>query len=101
MGGRKVEETKTETKKKIMVQKRTQTLFLQNNEIRSVAGLPQVMEDVMYHSRGLIWLDLSYNYLETIEADLLEFPELKTLYLHGNYISNLDDTKKLNGFHDL
>ena len=52
----------------------------------------------MYNSRGLIWLDLSYNYLETIEADLLDFPELKTLYLHGNYISNLDETKKLNGF---
>ena len=55
----------------------------------------------MYNSRNLIWLDLSYNYLETIEADLLDFPDLKTLYLHGNYISNLDETKKLNGFQDL
>jgi len=27
----------------------------------------------MYNSQNLIWLDLSYNYLETIEADLLEF----------------------------
>lgn len=49
----------------------------------------------------MIWLDLSYNYLETIENDILEFPLLKTLYLHGNYIQNLDETKKLNGFHDL
>lgn len=32
---------------------------------------------------------------------MLEFPYLKTLYLHGNYISNLDETKKLNGFQDL
>ena len=31
MGGRKVEETKTETKKKIVVKKQTTTLFLQNN----------------------------------------------------------------------
>lgn len=26
---------------------------------------------------------------------------LKTLYLHGNYISNLEETKKLNNFEDL
>lgn len=101
MGGRKVEEAKTETKKKIIVQKKTQALFLQNNEIRTIVTLPQVLEDVMYNSRQLTWLDLSYNLLENIEADLLEFPYLKTLYLHGNYISNLDETKKLNGFQDL
>lgn len=86
MGGRKVEEAKTETKKKIMVKKQTQSLFLQNNEIRSVEKLPEVLLDVMYNSQNLIWLDLSYNYLETIESDLLQFPLLKTLYMHGNYI---------------
>lgn len=46
----------------------------------------------------MLWLDLSYNYLETIEMDLLQFKQLRTLYLHGNYISNLEETKKLNGF---
>ena len=86
MGGRKVEEAKTETKKKIIVKKQTQSLFLQNNEIRSVEKLPEVLLDVMYNSQNLIWLDLSYNYLETIESDLLQFPQLKTLYMHGNYI---------------
>ena len=86
MGGRKVEETKTETKKKIVVKKQTTTLFLQNNHLRTVADLPRVLVDVMYNSHNLIWLDLSYNYLETIENDLLEFQNLKTLYLHGNYI---------------
>ena len=101
MGGRKVEETKTETKKKIIVKKQTTTLFLQNNHFRSVTDLPKVLLDVMYNSQNLIWLDLSYNYLETIENDLLEFEQLKTLYLHGNYISNLEETKKLNGFRDL
>jgi hypothetical protein len=71
LGGRKVEEAKTETKKKIMVTKRTQALFLQNNEIRSVFELPSVLSDVMYNSQNLIWLDLSYNYLDRIEDDLL------------------------------
>ena len=73
MGGRKVEETKTETKKKIVIKKQTTTLFLQNNHFRTIVGLPKVLLDVMYNSQNLIWLDLSYNYLETIEADLLEF----------------------------
>jgi hypothetical protein len=48
MGGRKVEEAKTETKKKIVVRKQTQSLFLQNNEIRTIAGLASVLTDVMY-----------------------------------------------------
>ena len=48
-----------------------------------------------------MWLDLSYNYLSTIEEDILQFEQLKTLYMHGNYIDNLDETKKLNCFRDL
>ena len=55
----------------------------------------------MYNSKNLLWLDLSYNFLTTIDDDLLDFPELKTLYMHGNYISNLEQTKKLQGFEDL
>ena len=101
IGGRKVEETKKETKKKIVVQSQTTALFLQNNEFRTLFELPKVLEDVMYHPENLQWLDISYNYLETIDADLLEFTQLKTLYIHGNYISNLEETKKLNGFRDL
>lgn len=84
-----------------MVKKQTRSLFLQNNEIRTVFELPKILVDVMYNSQQLLWLDLSYNYLETIETDLLEFPCLKTLYLHGNYIKNLEETKKLNGYRDL
>lgn len=49
----------------------------------------------MWNSERLQWIDLSYNYLETIEIDILQFRSLKTLYLHGNYISNLEETKKL------
>ena len=63
--------------------------------------MAEVLDAVMYHSKNLLWLDLSYNYLTTIDEDILEFPELKTLYLHGNYIQNLDQTKKLQNFQDL
>lgn len=50
---------------------------------------------------NLLWLDLSYNYLEVIEEDILQLPRLQTLYLHGNYIANLDETRKLNQFNNL
>merc|ERR1712083_191388 len=55
----------------------------------------------MWNSNRLLWLDLSYNFLTAIEDELLEFPELRTLYLHGNYIASLDQTKKLQRFYDL
>ena len=55
----------------------------------------------MYNSKNLLWLHLSYHFLTTIDDDLLDFPELKTLYMHGNYIANLEQTKKLQAFEDL
>ena len=49
----------------------------------------------MYRPANLEWLDLSYNYLQNIDIERLEFPNLKTIYLHGNYISNLEEVRKL------
>ena len=94
-GSRKADDAKVETTKKMVVPKKTLTLFLQNNELRTLIGMAEVLEVVMWNSRNLLWLDLSYNFLTTIEEELLEFPELKTLYLHGNFIASLEHTKKL------
>ena len=74
---------------------------MNKNEFRTLAGLDSVLNDVMWNHRNLLWIDLSYNYLETIEDVLKEFPLLKTLYLHGNFISSLDETKKLAKLKDL
>jgi len=55
-----------------------------------------VLKDVMWNSERLQWIDLSYNYLEKIEDELVNnFPCLKTLYLHGCYIVNMEEVKKL------
>ena len=44
----------------------------------------------MWHHNKLLWIDLSNNYLTTIDEDLAkEFPQLKTLYLHGNYMMDM------------
>jgi len=59
-------------------------------------GLSSVLKDVMWNSERLQWIDLSYNYLEKIEDELVNnFPCLKTLYLHGCYIVNMEEVKKL------
>lgn len=56
----------------------------------------------MWNSNKLQWIDLSYNYLEKIEDEITtNFPFLKTLYLHGNYILNLDEVKKLGTLKEL
>jgi Leucine-rich repeat (LRR) protein len=70
-------------------------LFLNNNQIRSIKGLNDVLQFVMFSPQKLEWLDLSYNYLQNIDKELLNFPNLKTVYLHGNYIQNLEEARKL------
>lgn len=102
-GARKNEDTvKTgQNTKKLIIHKKTTTLFLQNNAIRSLVGdnpnnsFHHVLMDVMWTTDHLTWLDLSYNYLVTIEDELLKLPNLEVLYLQCNFIKNLDETKKL------
>ena len=93
--GRKAEDSKVEAQKKMVVQTHTTNLFLQNNELRELTGLNAILREVMWDSSHLLWLDLSYNILTTIDEEITQFPLLKTLYLHKNYISNMDEVKKL------
>lgn len=56
----------------------------------------------MWNQNNLLWIDLSYNHLERIEEEIVQnFSQLRTLYLHGNYILNLEEVKKLNQMPDL
>ena len=95
MLGRKADETKVEKQAKKKVNVVCTSLFLNNNELRNVVGLRSVLDSVMFHPSKLQWLDLSYNYLETIDEEILNFPNLKTFYFHGNYLSNLEEIEKL------
>jgi len=59
-------------------------------------GLFSVLQDVMWKSpANLIWIDLSYNYLTTIDEEILKFPNLQCLYLQHNYIKDLGEVRKL------
>lgn len=93
--GRKAEDNKAEAQKKMVIRTVTRALFLQNNQLRNLKDMSGVLMDVMYNSSQLQWIDLSYNYLENIDKELLNFPQLRTLYLHCNYISNMDEVRKL------
>ena len=87
---RKSEDTKVEAKKKIVVLEETRTLFLQNNKIPSIEGMASVLEEVMWNKEKLLWIDLSNNHLVTVDEDLAScFPLLKTLYLHGNFMMDM------------
>jgi hypothetical protein len=57
----------------MIIKKQTRILFLQNNELRSIKGMYIILQDVMWNHTNLIWIDLSYNYLESIEDEILNF----------------------------
>jgi Leucine-rich repeat (LRR) protein len=40
-------------------------------------------------------MNLSYNYLVTLDPEIKQFKNLKSLQLHGNYINDLEEIKKL------
>merc|ERR1719446_733231 len=78
------------------IRKVTLAVKLNNNSIDSIAELPQALEFVMDDPmRTLQWIDLSFNLLSTIQAELLDFKQLKALYLHGNHIKSLPSVERL------
>ena len=81
-GARKPEDGKEEAQKKKEIVYHVNSVLLNNNEIREIGGLFNVLkESVLYDIEKLQWLNLSYNYLVKIDADISEFVNLKTLQL--------------------
>ena len=63
--------------------------------MKTIFGLDTVLSDVMWNHQNLQWIDLSYNQLQGIDAEILKFPHLKVLYMHGNEIKHLEECRKL------
>ena len=78
------------------------SLLLNNNEVRDIKGLYSVLREyVLFEPDRLQWLNLSYNYLVKIDADILDFANLKSLQLQGNYINDLEEVVKLSNLSQL
>lgn len=73
LGGRKTEDAKVEAKLKKKVHVYCTSIFLNNNELRTIGSLRNILDFVMWNPERLEWLDLSYNYLEHIEPEILKF----------------------------
>lgn len=95
-GGRKQDDGKEEERRKKEIEYRRTTLLLNNNQLRELTGLYDTLEKyVMREPQNLMWLNLSHNYLVKIDKEILNFPQLKCLLLHGNYIADLEEIRKL------
>mmetsp|Transcript_17841 Transcript_17841/g.29323 ORF Transcript_17841/g.29323 Transcript_17841/m.29323 type:complete len:200 (-) Transcript_17841:438-1037(-) len=75
----------------------------ESNAIRLSSNQLSSLEGPIFHSTlskilnpsALVWLDLSFNKLTSVDEVLLSLPSLSVLYLHSNCISKLSETKKL------
>ena len=105
MGGRKQDDGNVEAARKKELEYTRTSLLLNNNELRTLngdRGLYSTLElYVMKQPSQLLWLNLSYNYLTKIDDELLKFPNLKSLQLHGNYIGDLAEVEKLSKLENL
>jgi Leucine-rich repeat (LRR) protein len=86
----------------MVVKSETVSLYMQNNMIKSINGLGLVLDDVMFRPSNLLWINLSNNHLKELDEDLgTAFPQLKTLYLHGNYITDMSQITALERLSEL
>mmetsp|Transcript_30662 Transcript_30662/g.56026 ORF Transcript_30662/g.56026 Transcript_30662/m.56026 type:complete len:244 (+) Transcript_30662:51-782(+) len=86
------------SQRKRVVKKVTAVVKLNNNMFETMAGLPEALQFVMDDPLvNMQWLDLSFNQLASVEPVLLQFPNMKALYLHGNCIQSLGSVERLKG----
>merc|ERR1712134_210072 len=75
---------------------RTTAIRLSNNIIVDLTGFGASMERLIEGCfEHLQSIDLSFNELNKIDEAILLFPNIRSLYLHGNQISNLTKISKL------
>lgn len=81
----KKEESEKKTKKKIIPQ--TTSIFLRYNKLTTLEGLDKVICSIFPNLSNLMWIDLSNNRFKEL-PETFNFPSLKTLYLHSNFLFN-------------
>lgn len=94
------------SKKKVKFTNYTNAVIMHNNEIISLAKIDLVLNEVLLIPKFLDnsykkkldliqWLDLSHNYLQDIHVDISTLRFLKILYLHANFINEIENVNNL------
>lgn len=84
------------SKKKKKIQLVTCSLILGYNKISCIEGIHNICDSIFINGfESLQWLDLQHNHLVSISPDIVKLPNLKSLYLHANYINNMRELVKL------
>ena len=71
------------------------SLMLGYNKLRELSGLYNSLEGIMQNPKQLQWIDISHNYLTHLDYYFSDFPHLKTLYLHCNFIADMGELEKI------
>lgn len=71
------------------------------NKIRELKNFEPIISFVMPNHKELQWLDLSHNYLQKLDYDFADFKQLRTLYLHCNFLYDLNDFAQLSKHENL
>ncbi|XP_050314071.1 leucine-rich repeat-containing protein 51-like isoform X2 [Anthonomus grandis grandis] len=79
----------------------TKSLWLNNNKLKSTKNIDELVNEALEYPKELGWLDFSFNYITEIHESLLQFPNLKILYFHGNCINDLNEVFKLRPLKEL
>ncbi|XP_014272326.1 leucine-rich repeat-containing protein 51 [Halyomorpha halys] len=65
------------------------SLRLNNNYIENISGIHSICLEILEAPEKLTWLDLSFNRLTSIPAEITTLSSLKIIYLHGNHLVDL------------
>ncbi|XP_029384237.1 leucine-rich repeat-containing protein 51-like [Echeneis naucrates] len=71
------------------------SMILNNNNLKNLIGLQDILSHFLVQPLKLMWLDVSFNQLKNIDPFLSELFELRVLYLHGNAIERMTDVDSL------
>lgn len=90
--------TKPKVRSRYEVTQITTCLRLCNNSLKHLEGLEEAVTELFDYPDKVEWFDFSFNELKNIEDRMLQYKNIKSLYLHGNQITDLEEVLKLRNF---
>jgi len=79
----------------------SKAIRLCNNQLKTFDDFTTSLQAVIDEPDALEWIDLSFNDFHNIDQVLLQYPNVKVLYLHANFIQDIKEINKLAGLPQL